>query len=135
MGGLSIEELRARIEEISSQIVLEENLLQDLRHQKSLVQRQMNEALDPVARLPLEISSEIFLRCLPPPNFFSRKPGADDAPMLLLNICNTWTTIALSTPDLWSSIWIDVPCPESFTEQLLPIWLQRAGDYYYAHWV
>ncbi|KAJ6510482.1 hypothetical protein C8R45DRAFT_771921, partial [Mycena sanguinolenta] len=77
-------------------------------------------------RLPLEISSEIFLQCLPPSS--EKTPGALCAPLLLLNICNTWTTIALSTPGLWSAILIDLFWPESLTH-LLPTWLQRAGHH------
>ncbi|KAJ7235100.1 hypothetical protein B0H12DRAFT_1142129 [Mycena haematopus] len=124
---MSIQALQARIEKISSEIVLQEKLLQHLRRDKSLVQRQLNEAVDPVARLPLEISSEIFLHCLTP--FPERNPGAHRAPMLFLNVCNTWTTIALSTPRLWSAIEIDFPRPKDLTQQLMPIWLQRAGNH------
>ncbi|KAJ7102813.1 hypothetical protein C8R44DRAFT_347035 [Mycena epipterygia] len=76
--------------------------------------------LDPVARLPLEISSEIFIRCLPP----LPKPGAFQVPMLFLNICNAWTDIALSTPALWASIHVDFPCV-----QLLGTWLKRARNH------
>ncbi|KAJ7235103.1 hypothetical protein B0H12DRAFT_151796 [Mycena haematopus] len=122
----SVEELRERIEEINSNIIRQENLLQHLRRDKSFAQRQLNEAVDPVARLPLEISSEIFLQCLDP--FPQRNPGAYRIPMLLLNVCNTWTTIALSTPSLWSTIRINFPCPRGLTQQLMPIWLQRARN-------
>ncbi|KAJ7453716.1 hypothetical protein B0H11DRAFT_2245351 [Mycena galericulata] len=34
--------------------------------------------------------------------------------MILLNICNAWTDIALSTPTLWSAIHIVFPRPEGF---------------------
>jgi hypothetical protein len=36
-------------------------MLKKLEHDKSLVQRQLNTVRDPVACLPFEISSEIFL--------------------------------------------------------------------------
>ncbi|KAJ7657481.1 hypothetical protein B0H17DRAFT_870855, partial [Mycena rosella] len=62
---------------------------------------------DPVSRLPLEISSEIFIQCLPSTS--NPQPGARDIPMLLLNICNAWTDIALSTPALWEAIHIQFP--------------------------
>ncbi|KAJ7748784.1 hypothetical protein DFH07DRAFT_713969, partial [Mycena maculata] len=64
------------------------------------LQREVLAVHDPLARLPLEISSEIFLQCLPP----LPEPGAHHVPMLFLNICNAWTSIALSTPALWASI-------------------------------
>ncbi|KAJ7896346.1 hypothetical protein B0H14DRAFT_3612344 [Mycena olivaceomarginata] len=87
----------------------------------------MNAALDPVARLPLEISSEIFRQSLAPfPDV-----GPLHAPMLLLNICHTWTDIALSTPSLWAAIHIIFPSGLSSTQglkTLMPIWLQRTHN-------
>ncbi|KAF8198278.1 hypothetical protein K438DRAFT_1933625 [Mycena galopus ATCC 62051] len=117
------EELRTRIEELSSQIELQKELLRKLEGDKRLVQRQLNAVADPVARLPLEISSEIFLQTLP--SF--PKVGAIHGPMLLLSICNAWTTIALSTPALWRTFRIDFPCAKNL-RQVLPSWFQRAGN-------
>ncbi|KAJ7860494.1 hypothetical protein B0H13DRAFT_1549274, partial [Mycena leptocephala] len=54
---------------------------------------------------PLELSSEIFLYCLPP----RPKPAAHNVPMLLLKICSTWTSIALSTPALWAAMELVFP--------------------------
>ncbi|KAJ7896289.1 hypothetical protein B0H14DRAFT_499871 [Mycena olivaceomarginata] len=115
--------LRARIEEISSKIDLQKELLRKLERDKSVAQRQLNSVVDPVARLPLEISSEIFLRYL---DLFStfRKHGAS---RLLLNICNTWTTIALSSPALWSTIAIQFPGHPRGLPMVLPTWFERAG--------
>ncbi|KAJ6510346.1 hypothetical protein C8R45DRAFT_386511 [Mycena sanguinolenta] len=45
-----------------------------------------------------------------------------------MNICSTWTAIALSTPRLWSAVVIDFNRPEAL-RQLLPTWLQRAGKH------
>ncbi|KAF7361432.1 hypothetical protein MSAN_01176300 [Mycena sanguinolenta] len=120
---MSVRELRARIAKLDTEIDLQRELLKNLERDKSLVQRQLNNVLDPVARLPLEISSEIFLQCLRPfPDH-----GARNVPMLFLNICNTWTDIALSIPALWSAINIAFPCPSGLKE-LLPIWLGRARN-------
>ncbi|KAF7328750.1 F-box domain-containing protein [Mycena venus] len=128
----SVAELRARIQKLSSEIELQKKLLTKLEHDKFLAQRQLNAVLDPVARLPLEISSEIFLRCLPPLPALNlpasgtrRRPHP--LPILLLNICNAWTTIALSIPDLWTAIDIIFPCAEGFQE-VLQTWLQRARN-------
>jgi hypothetical protein len=120
---MSADELRARIEEISSEIGLQKQLLKKLQHDKSVVQRQLNEVVDPMARLPLEISSDIFLQCLDPVP--ERGVGPCQAPILFLNICSGWTAIALCTPELWSAIEITFPCAKGLT-QLLPIWFQRA---------
>ncbi|KAJ7315373.1 hypothetical protein DFH08DRAFT_715598, partial [Mycena albidolilacea] len=93
----SAKELRARIVKLETEIERQKKLLTNLECDKKPAQRQLNAVLDPVARLPLEISSEIFV--------LSRtafpEPGAMHIPMLLLNVCNAWSNIALSTPTLW----------------------------------
>jgi hypothetical protein len=118
------ESLRARIEEISSEIDLQKELLRKLERDKSVAQRQLNSVVDPVARLPLEISSEIFLQYL---DLFS-KAEERGARQLLLNICNTWTTIALSSPALWSTIEIQFPGHPRGLPMVLPTWFERAGN-------
>ncbi|KAJ7728597.1 hypothetical protein DFH07DRAFT_707877, partial [Mycena maculata] len=78
-------------------IANQKEILRDLEKQKCAIQSELNAILDPVSRLPLEISSDIFTRCLP------AKPRAYPrlAPMLFLSICHSWTNIARSTPSLW----------------------------------
>jgi hypothetical protein len=122
---MSVKELRARIEKMSSEI-------EKLHRDKSLVQRQLNAVLDPVARLPPEISSDIFPHCLSPVPALDLPPsdargGPDPYLILLLTVCNAWTTMALSTPDLWTAIDIIFPCAEGFPE-ILETWLQRARN-------
>ncbi|KAJ6523343.1 hypothetical protein B0H19DRAFT_972830, partial [Mycena capillaripes] len=97
---MSIEELRACIDQLSADILLQKEVLNQLEQSKSTAQRQLNAICDPMARLPLEISSEIFLECLP------ETPRSDvhAAPMLLLNICNAWNDLARSIPTLWTTV-------------------------------
>jgi hypothetical protein len=124
---MTIDELRARLVKLNTEIELHREALKSLEQDRSLVQRQMNAILDPVARLPLEISSEIFRQSLAP--FPDVVPL--HAPMLFLNICNTWTNIALSTPSLWAAIHIIFPTGLSSTQglkTLVPIWLRRAHN-------
>ncbi|KAJ6500835.1 hypothetical protein C8R45DRAFT_82040 [Mycena sanguinolenta] len=122
---MSAEAFHARIEELSSEIDLYKARIKKLRRDRCLVQRQLNSVNDPVARLPPEIASEIFLQCLPP----AKLPmvGARNFPMRLQNVCSNWNTIALSTPALWTDLQICFPCPEDLAH-LLPIWFQRAGS-------
>ncbi|KAJ7774844.1 hypothetical protein B0H16DRAFT_1407893 [Mycena metata] len=117
---MSVEDIQARIDRLSAEIERHKDAIDQLEHSKSAAQRELNAIHDPVARLPLEISSEIFLQCLS----FSLEPKPLAAPMLLLNICNAWTNIALSTPALWTAISNSFPCDE-----LLQAWLQRARAY------
>ncbi|KAJ6523335.1 hypothetical protein B0H19DRAFT_1201881 [Mycena capillaripes] len=116
---MSVEELHARIAKFSADIDLQKEVLKQLERSKSAAQRQLNALRDPMARLPLEISSEIFLQCLS-----ESRPDAGDAPLLLLNVCNSWTDIAVSIPALWASIHLEFPGVE-----VLEIWLRRARNY------
>ncbi|KAJ6483846.1 hypothetical protein C8R47DRAFT_936623, partial [Mycena vitilis] len=91
------------IAKLSTEIDIQKELLKRLEHDKSLVQRDLNAVVDPVARLPPEISSEIFLQSLPS---LPEPTARDHSPVLLLIICSIWTDIALSTPALWADIYL-----------------------------
>ncbi|KAJ6489175.1 hypothetical protein C8R47DRAFT_1071548 [Mycena vitilis] len=116
-------ELQARIEQLSVEIELQKEVLQELELSKIGVQRQLNAIRDPMARSPLELSSEIFLQCLPLEQY-SRKPDAATPRMLLMNVCNAWTDIALSTPALWAGTHLEHPDVE-----ILDVWLRRAQNH------
>ncbi|KAJ7769077.1 hypothetical protein DFH07DRAFT_806824 [Mycena maculata] len=122
MASLAVANLRTRIDELSLAIDRQREVLKDLENQKSTVQGDLNAILDPMTRLPVEISSDIMLRCLPT----TIQPDPRAAPMLFLNICRSWSTIALSMPALWSSIQIDTKIREGFGE-LVDRWLARAA--------
>ncbi|KAJ7911534.1 hypothetical protein B0H13DRAFT_2271912 [Mycena leptocephala] len=115
-------QLEARIAQLSVDIDLQREVLKHLERAKGAAQRQLNAIRDPIARLPLEISSEIFLQCLSP--YWQREPDPRQAPMLLLNVCNTWTDIALSTPALWATIHLSFHGLE-----ISETWLQRARNF------
>ncbi|KAJ7460614.1 hypothetical protein FB451DRAFT_1269684 [Mycena latifolia] len=56
--------------------------------------------------LPSEITSEIFLHCLPDTEFV--EPDPSSAPLLLCYICREWRQIALATARLWGSLYLDL---------------------------
>ncbi|KAF8198281.1 hypothetical protein K438DRAFT_1967023 [Mycena galopus ATCC 62051] len=119
-------QLRARIVELDKEIDLQEELLTKLERDRSLVKRQLNEVADPMIRLPLEISSEIFLRTLSP--MVSLKKPSPEV-LLLVSICSTWTAIALAISALWTTVDIDFDGPDvDGLADILPFWLQRGGD-------
>ncbi|KAJ7755186.1 hypothetical protein B0H16DRAFT_1372176, partial [Mycena metata] len=90
-------DLRRRIRELASAIKVHKDAIRELERTKSEVEGDLNAILDPIGRLPLEISSDIFLRCLP------SNPTCDihDAPLVFMRVCHSWSNIALSTPSLW----------------------------------
>ncbi|KAJ7666909.1 hypothetical protein DFH06DRAFT_984051, partial [Mycena polygramma] len=121
----SVERLRARVAELSNAIRLQKEVLKNLEKDKSSAQRELNALLDPMARIPLEISSEIFLQSLP--CFPERKPNVENAPVLLLRICHAWRNVALLTPQLWSGIQLIFPRTPGFNEGV-QTWLHRASN-------
>ncbi|KAJ6466436.1 hypothetical protein C8R45DRAFT_839249 [Mycena sanguinolenta] len=62
--------------------------------------------IPPVCRLPAEITSEIFVYCLPTSysDHDVNTANPSQAPMLLLHICRNWRDIAISTPALWAKM-------------------------------
>ncbi|KAJ7472191.1 hypothetical protein FB451DRAFT_1367983 [Mycena latifolia] len=118
---MSAAELRARIDQISADIARQKELVKALERDKGAAQRQLNALFDPFARLPLEISSEIFIQCLPP----RPKPGARLVPMLFLNVSKAWTAITLSTSALWTTIHMDEPVVDRAS--VLDAWLKRTA--------
>ncbi|KAJ7080465.1 hypothetical protein C8R44DRAFT_824276 [Mycena epipterygia] len=61
----SATELRTRIADLSSTIEHQKQILKDLENSRSDARRDLNSLLDPMARMPLEILSDIFMQCLP----------------------------------------------------------------------
>ncbi|KAJ7493412.1 hypothetical protein B0H11DRAFT_2006298 [Mycena galericulata] len=84
----------------------------EYQKQHSIVQRADGSiSFAPINRfaltLPPELTSEIFLHCLPDDTKFIL-PEPASAPLLLCRICRQWRRIALATPGLWASLYIDL---------------------------
>ncbi|KAJ7615571.1 hypothetical protein FB45DRAFT_801990 [Roridomyces roridus] len=97
----------------------EPDLLPDLDCEKQVP----NTTPDIVTRLPFEISSDIFVQCLPHPISLH----ASQPPTLFLSICRGWRAIALATHALWT----DVSDQDTFTHifpDILDRWLSRSGN-------
>ncbi|KAJ7724747.1 hypothetical protein DFH07DRAFT_697542, partial [Mycena maculata] len=83
--------------------------------------------------LPTEITSEIFMHCLPCSLFEASSLQPSRAPMLLLHVCRSWRSLAISTPGLWVELCLLLrPLPKTLfdpetLDQLLSDWLECAG--------
>ncbi|KAJ7621995.1 hypothetical protein DFH06DRAFT_769934 [Mycena polygramma] len=115
----STTELRARIAGLSSAIDLQKQILLDLETTRANARRELNATCDPMARLPFELSSDIFTLCLPD------QPGLEcgTAPLIFLSICHSWSDITRSTASLWSTIHCN-----NTDRAHLEIWLSRAQN-------
>ncbi|KAF8213910.1 hypothetical protein K438DRAFT_1927157 [Mycena galopus ATCC 62051] len=99
--------LRDFLAEIDAQIFKTKEALKELKKHRISVQRHLaSVATYPVLTLPVEITQEIFKQCLPFAEHSSLALGELElcAPMVLLRICRQWRDIALSTPELWSTL-------------------------------
>ncbi|KAJ7160281.1 hypothetical protein C8R46DRAFT_366441 [Mycena filopes] len=90
--------------------------ISDLETKRSEARRELNTLHDPMARLPLEISSEIFMQYL---------AGSALTPKVFLRVCHLWRHIALSTPSLWTVLHADSLWHPG-SGQRVEAWLARA---------
>ncbi|KAJ7632889.1 hypothetical protein FB45DRAFT_517928 [Roridomyces roridus] len=80
----------------------------------------------PISRLSPEILGEIFMRCLCTDGF----PSVLDPPRLALEplglsqVSAEWRQVTLSTPSLWSTLWIDRP--QEAHIPMVQLWLERS---------
>ncbi|KAJ7912378.1 hypothetical protein B0H13DRAFT_1713155 [Mycena leptocephala] len=99
----------------------------------------------PALELPYELTSQIFASCLPVRRRV--QPHRNRAPLHLAQICSQWRAVALATPHLWSSIYLefsesraydgipvllgelDADSVEDHTGALLDLWFTRAAGY------
>ncbi|KAJ7278169.1 hypothetical protein C8J57DRAFT_1306040 [Mycena rebaudengoi] len=122
----SVADLRSRIDEVSFAITHQLEVLRDLENTKGDLQSHLNAILDPMALLPVEISSDIFIRtCF----HNSPYPAPILSPQVLLGVCRSWRTIALATPSLWATISILRPSGQvEDSSESVRLWFARAPD-------
>ncbi|KAK7048998.1 hypothetical protein R3P38DRAFT_2872392 [Favolaschia claudopus] len=126
----SLTELRRHIDELAAAIEAQKTVLQDLVAQHKQARNRLNLFLDPMARLPLEIQSHIFLYV--PSQISYRNPGnmpypnPSLPPVVFLSVCRLWRDIALSTPKLWNKLELNgLPRPPNYLK-FCNIWLKYA---------
>ncbi|KAJ6560392.1 hypothetical protein B0H19DRAFT_1147508 [Mycena capillaripes] len=111
--------LRAQISDLTSEIPRQQQLLEARLRD---LQKQLDSTTYPVLTLPLEITSEIFLHCLPTKRA-SDVMNVQEAPLLLTHVCRAWREVAISTPALWTTFDIDV-------SYYLPCWSEIAETWF-----
>ncbi|KAJ6561465.1 hypothetical protein DFH09DRAFT_494198 [Mycena vulgaris] len=105
--------LRRRLAELDALIVEQKAALDKLEQDRITVDRQLSATSTfPLLTLPVEITAEIFLLCLPPietlRNFRVSINLKTQAPTIFLGVCRTWRDIALETPALWTTLYLDL---------------------------
>ncbi|KAJ7258091.1 hypothetical protein B0H12DRAFT_1110138 [Mycena haematopus] len=143
---MTASKLRTRLQHIDAEIARLELSLQSLQEARTSVLEELrllgepsSEPIDisslrvayyPVLSLPFEITSQIFLHCLP--EDIRPYPSLDDAPLVLTRVCRDWRTVAISTSTLWDQVSIELDSDDnpghidSKWVALLDLWLQRS---------
>ncbi|KAJ7679110.1 hypothetical protein DFH06DRAFT_1165736, partial [Mycena polygramma] len=108
---------RARIAEIDQQIA-------QLQAERDVL---VDSLTFPVISLPVEITSQIFLHCIPDDPLNS---DSFNAAVVLGHVCRQWRDIALALPDLWSAWSLAIDGNISRTRLLtgLNLWLARSHN-------
>ncbi|CAA7270695.1 unnamed protein product [Cyclocybe aegerita] len=128
-------------------ILLEERILDTKKVLDGLIEEhrafrsKLNEVHDPLfKKLPPELVSRVFIACLPENKNNPNEAGYLDplplslpirrssTPLLLASICEIWRQLAFATPQLWSSIFIQLK-PENvqYQTKVVERWLGRSG--------
>ncbi|KAJ7498515.1 hypothetical protein FB451DRAFT_1425962 [Mycena latifolia] len=118
--------LRAQISKLTLAIANQKQLLDGMEMQLKGLQLELDSVIYPVLTLPPEITSEIFLHCLPAKRHCDAV-NTTEAPLLLMHVCRAWRQIAVSTPALWRTLDIDATGLEACFSEVIQVWLKRAG--------
>ncbi|KAJ7167673.1 hypothetical protein C8R46DRAFT_1191754 [Mycena filopes] len=106
-------DLRRRLVELDAEIIEQEAVLDTLERNRLAVQQELEDTSTfPVLTLPVEITTEIFIWCLPTIEELRAhhalrsdgKPAEPLAPLSLASCCRLWRAIALATPSLWTTL-------------------------------
>ncbi|KAJ6466457.1 hypothetical protein C8R45DRAFT_489371 [Mycena sanguinolenta] len=86
----------------------------------------VKDPISPALRLPVEITSEIFLHCLPT-SYTEREwntANPSEAPTLLLHVCRIWREIVNGTSAMWAKM--EFSMDNAHNEEMARAWLKRA---------
>ncbi|KAF7335155.1 F-box domain-containing protein [Mycena sanguinolenta] len=109
--------LRDRLAQLS-------DLIATFSAERQKLQAVSDSIVYPVLLLPPEITSLIFLNCLPDASPFPQ-PSPLSAPLLLAQICRQWRDIAIASPGLWQSIGLI----DTRSVGVFETWLARSGNH------
>ncbi|KAJ7368784.1 hypothetical protein DFH08DRAFT_727614 [Mycena albidolilacea] len=117
--------LRAQISDLSSAISRQQELLDDMQTRLEHLQNQLDSIAYPVLTLPPEMTSEIFIHCLPAKRDID-VVNPEEAPLLLMHVCRAWRHIAISTPALWTAFDICQTAGLHCLAEIAQAWFERA---------
>ena len=131
-------ERQAQLRDVAAELAFVESVMKRVhdihqqfldKHDQILASMRAHQGLvSCIRRLPPEILSEIFVRCLPSETYI--RPGASTAPLLLVGVCSGWRKVALGTPRLWCSLSVRArPGGQKHGLSFFDQWLSRASGF------
>ncbi|KAJ6597779.1 hypothetical protein DFH09DRAFT_84300 [Mycena vulgaris] len=114
---LDRDQLRHRLAQLT-------NLIDSLSAERQRLQAQSDAIVYPVLSLPPELTSIIFIHCIPTSGQLTC-PSPIEGPLLLAQICRPWREIAINTPELWQSIALI----DTRSVDVLKTWFSRSGNH------
>jgi len=104
-----------------------ERLIEKLQSRRRALRTVMNENHDHlIHKFPPEIASRIFIQYAP--RSMSRYKEDRSTPLRLGAVCRKWRQLAWATPQLWSSLVVEVEALGEHPLQLISEWLERSGS-------
>ncbi|CAA7263521.1 unnamed protein product [Cyclocybe aegerita] len=100
---------QARLDAIDVEIDKVFRVYNQLANHRQTLSKEIEEVralISPMRHLPSDILREVFIQTLPESDAIMK---ANRCPLLLTHICRFWRDVALSTPNLWTSLQITVP--------------------------
>ena len=98
------------LQEIEAEIQRLDELMETMKMKRQRIQKIIDDhniILSPARRLPPDVLHEIFFHCLP--THHNPVMKRSESPLLLTRICSSWRAIALSSPRIWSRVYIPLP--------------------------
>ncbi|KAJ6560326.1 hypothetical protein B0H19DRAFT_1376112 [Mycena capillaripes] len=128
-------DLRRRLAGLDAQIVEQKRVLRKLEQSRTAVERELHAtATFSVLTLPVEITAEIFLHCLPILEDLAIRFHMISMISMFTSVCQAWREIALGTPALWSTLRVtdflistEVASKPGLVEGMIDRWLARTG--------
>lgn len=115
---------RQRLENLEMEISHVKTYLAQIIRKRAPLKQDINNVFSPIIRLPLELSSEIFLAaCL------TNDCRDNINPLFLGSVCKQWRELIWSMPQLWTTLSTRVDKRSDQHISLLREWLARSGQH------
>jgi hypothetical protein len=112
----SLRGLLNELQEVEAELQRLGELMETMKTRRQSIQKIIDDhniILSPARRLPPDVLHEIFFHCLP--ILHNPVMKYSESPLLLTRICSSWRAVALSSPRIWSKVYISLPGDPRFS--------------------